>query len=244
MVKWIAPRWPDLVYDILSILIMWLLFQMIHFRFGQKRRMSLNRKMILTLKHWRRTSISWITQTEMKEGLFLKMVIYISLSFRAFVSISTERLIPSSLSGVSTQEPVDALWIQWSQATIAGKDVFEKHLSDEAALLSKRKEDLDTLLSFIVKKVDQYDWCKSWTAPQASPASGLWSSSSTISVKWRAGVQVDSPVKFNKKIYLYSLDNLYKASDVVAYIWSQMTEDEKLSPTLLNFTWYSHQVGN
>ena len=79
MVKWIVPRWPDLVYDILSILIMWLLFQMIHFRFGQKRRMSLNRKMILTLKHWRRTSISWITQTEMKEGLFLKMVMYISL---------------------------------------------------------------------------------------------------------------------------------------------------------------------
>ena len=56
--------------------------------------------------------------------------------------------------------------------------------------------------------------------------------------------QVDSPLKFNKKIYLHFLDNLYKASDVVAYIGSQMTEDEKLSPTLLNFTWSSHQVGN
>ena len=47
--------------------------------------------------------------------------------------------------------------------------------------------------------------------------------------------QADSPVKFNKKIYLHFLDNLYKASDVVAYIGSQMTEDEKLSPTLLKF---------
>ena len=56
---------------------------------------------------------------------------------------------------------------------------------------------------------------KSWTAPQASPASGLWSSSSTLSVeigkiKYE---QVDSPVKF----YHHFLGNLYKAGDVVAY---------------------------
>ena len=60
---------------------------------------------------------------------------------------------------------------------------------------------------------------KSWTAPQASPASGLWSSSSTLSVeigkiKYE---QVDSPVKFYKKIYHHFLGNLYKAGDVVAY---------------------------
>ena len=80
---------------------------------------------------------------------------------------------------------------------------------------------------------------KSWTAPQASPASGLWSSSSTLSVeigkiKYE---QVDSPVKFYKKIYHHFLGNLYKAGDVVAYKEtrsSQRTEGEKLSPTLLN----------
>ena len=116
-----------------------------------------------------------------------------------------------------------------------------------ATLLSKRQRDLATLLSIIARKVDQYDFDE--VLNSSTSINSIWSMIELVYDIGRKGVHFlelgkikyehgDSPVKFYKKIYHHFLDNLYKAGDVVAYKGSQMSEDEKLSPTLLNFILY------
>ena len=120
-------------------------------------------------------------------------------------------------------------------------------VATRATLLAKRQRDLATLLSIIARKVDQYDFDE--VLNSSTSITSIWSMIELVYDIGRKGVHFlelgkikyehgDSPVKFYKKIYHHFLDNLYKAGDVVAYKGSQMTEDEKLSPTLLNFILY------
>ena len=120
-------------------------------------------------------------------------------------------------------------------------------VASRTSLLSKRRRDLNTLLSIIARKVDQYDFDE--VLNSSTSINSIWAMIELVYDIGRKGVhflelgkikfeQGDSPVKFYKKIYHHFMDNLYKAGDIVAYKGSQMTEDEKLSPTLLNFILY------
>ena len=120
-------------------------------------------------------------------------------------------------------------------------------VTSRAKLLSKRQRDLDTLLSIIARKVDQYDFDE--VLHSHTSITSIWAMIELVYDIGRKGVHFlelgkikyehgDSPVKFYKKIYHHFMDNLYKTGDVVAYKGTQMTEDEKLSPTLLNFILY------
>ena len=114
-------------------------------------------------------------------------------------------------------------------------------------LLAKRQRDLCSLLSIIGRKVDQYDFDE--VVNSSTSLASIWSMIKLVCDIGRKGAhflelgkikyeQGESPVKYYKKIYHHFMDNLYKSGDVLAYKNSQMTEDEKLSPTLLNFILY------
>ena len=111
-------------------------------------------------------------------------------------------------------------------------------------LLTKRRKDLETMLNIIGRKVDQYDFDEVVNSSTSLPS--IWTTlESTYDIS-RKGVHFlelsnikyevgESPIKFYKKIYHHFMDNLYKNGDIVAYKNVTLTEDEKLSPTLLNF---------
>ena len=114
-------------------------------------------------------------------------------------------------------------------------------------LLAKRQRDLNSLLSIIGRKVDQYDFDDVMNS--STSMASIWSMIELVYDIGRKGCHFlelgkikyehgESPVKFYKKIYHHFMDNLYKTGDVLEYKNSQMTEDEKLSPTLLNFILY------
>lgn len=114
-------------------------------------------------------------------------------------------------------------------------------------LLAKRRKDLHTMLSLIGRKVDQYDYDDVMNL--STSVQSIWNMIELVydigrkgvhflelhKIKYEAG---ESPVKFYKKIYHHMMDNLYKKSDVLKYKKSAMTDDEKPSPTLLNFVLY------
>ena len=111
-------------------------------------------------------------------------------------------------------------------------------------LLAKRQRDLNSMLSIIGRKVDQYDFDDVMNS--STSMASIWAMIELVYDIGRKGVHFlelarikyepgESPVKFYKKIYHHFMDNLYNSGDVLSYKNSQMTEDEKLSPTLLNF---------
>ena len=114
-------------------------------------------------------------------------------------------------------------------------------------LLAKRQRDLCSLLNIIGRKVDQYDFDEVLNC--STSIASIWNMIELVYDIGRKGVhflelgkikyeQGESPVKYYKKIYHHFMDNLYKSGDVLAYKNCAMTEDEKLSPTLLNFILY------
>ena len=114
-------------------------------------------------------------------------------------------------------------------------------------LLAKRRRDLNTMLSIIARKVDQYDFDDVMKC--STSVGSIWEMIELVYDIGRKGVHFlqlgqikyesgESPVKYYKKIYHHFMDNLYKNGDVLEYKGTQMTEDEKLSPTLLNFILY------
>ena len=114
----------------------------------------------------------------------------------------------------------------------------------DAALLLKRRKDLETMLNIIGRKVDQYDFDE--VVNSSTSLSSIWNIIEITYDISRKGVHFlelnnikyevgESPIKFYKKIYHHFMDNLYKSGDTVAHKNVTLTEDEKLSPTLLNF---------
>ena len=114
-------------------------------------------------------------------------------------------------------------------------------------LLAKRQRDLCSMLSIIGRKVDQYDFDDVMNS--STSLNTIWDMIELVYDIGRKGVHFlelgkikfelgESPAKYYKKIYHHFMDNLYKSGDVLEYKKSQMTEDEKLTPTLLNFILY------
>ena len=113
--------------------------------------------------------------------------------------------------------------------------------------LAKRQKDLLTMLNMIARKVDQYDYDD--VMRESTSLQSIWNMIELVYDIGRKGVHFlelskikyetgESPAKFYKKIYHHFMDNLYKRDDVLAYKSSTMSEDEKFSPTLLNFILY------
>ena len=113
--------------------------------------------------------------------------------------------------------------------------------------LAKRQRDLHTMLSIIGRKVDQYDYDDVMNL--STSLQNIWNMLELVYDIGRKGVHFlelnkikyetgESPAKFYKKIYHHFMDNLFKKGDVIKSKNSQLAEDEKLSPTLLNFILY------
>ena len=136
--------------------------------------------------------------------------------------------------------------------TPARNETSAETVTARAKLLAKRQRDLNSLLSIIGRKVDQYDFDDVMNS--STSIASIWSMIELVYDIGRKGVHFlelgkikyehgESPVKYYKKIYHHFQDNLYKSGDVLEYKNSQMTEDEKLTPTLLNFILY-HTIEN
>ena len=121
----------------------------------------------------------------------------------------------------------------------------ENQTAMEASRLTKRQRDLSTMLSIIGRKVDQYDHDDVMNG--STSVENIWFIIELVYDIGRKGihfleldkikyVQGESPIKFYKKVYHHLIDNLYKKNDKLKYKNdTKMQEDEKLSPTLLNF---------
>ena len=129
-------------------------------------------------------------------------------------------------------------------APAAGADAETANAANMAEKLAKRQKDLLTMLNMIGRKVDQYDYDDVMNL--SSSVQSIWNMIDLVydigrkgvhflelsKIKYEAG---ESPAKFYKKIYHHFMDNLYKKNDTLAYKGTSLSEDEKLSPTLLNF---------
>ena len=127
----------------------------------------------------------------------------------------------------------------------APRDNAGIRVNNEAALnvlLEKRQKDLHTLLSIVGGKVDQYDYDD--VLNLSTSLDSIWLMLEVVYDIGRKGVHFlelskikfergDLPAKFYKKIYHHIMDNLYKTND--QFMGRTITEDEKLTPTLLNF---------
>ena len=126
-----------------------------------------------------------------------------------------------------------------------------------AQKLAKLRKDLLTMLSIIGRKVDQYDYDD--VMNESTSLASIWNMIELVYDIGRKGVHFlelakikyetgESPAKYYKRIYHHFMDNLYKKNDILAYkstagVPFQMPEDEKLSPTMLNFILY-HTIEN
>ena len=119
--------------------------------------------------------------------------------------------------------------------------------NSRAEKLRKRQKDLLTMLSIIGRKVDQYDYDD--VMNESTSLESIWTMLELVYDIGRKGVHFmelskikfetgESPAKYYKRIYHHFMDNLYKRNDVLAYKSTTMPDDEKLSPTLLNFILY------
>ena len=128
---------------------------------------------------------------------------------------------------------------------LVAEDISETDTpQDKETRLAKRRKDLHTMLSLIGRKVDQYDYddvmnfsfsiVSIWNIIELVYDIGRKGVHflDLIKIKYEAG---ESPAKFYKKIYHHFMDNLYKKEDTLKYKKATMPDDEKLSPTLLNF---------
>ena len=121
----------------------------------------------------------------------------------------------------------------------------ENQAALETSRLTKRQRDLSTMLSIIGRKVDQYDHDDVMNG--STSLDNIWFMIELVYDIGKKGihfleldkikyVQGESPIKFYKKVYHHIIDNLYKKNDKLKYKNdTKMQEDEKLSPTLLNF---------
>ena len=142
----------------------------------------------------------------------------------------------------------------WTAAEENGTRIAILHASenegtadDKKKKLAKRERDLNTMLSIIGRKVDQYDYDDVMNL--STSVSNVWYMIELVYDIGRKGVHFldlvklkyesgESPTKFYKKVYHHFMDNLYKKHETLKYKKSKMPDDEKLSPTLLNFMLY------
>ena len=119
--------------------------------------------------------------------------------------------------------------------------------TNRAKKLAQRQKDLLTMLNMIARKVDQYDYDD--VMKESNSAQSIWNMIELVYDIGRKGVHFldlnkikyekgEAPAKFYKKIYHHFMDNLYKKNDTLTYKNTVMQDDEKLSPTLLNFILY------
>ena len=145
----------------------------------------------------------------------------------------------------------DGKYENWSPAEENDKRITVLHADDtpatepeKATRLAKRQRDLSSMLSIIGRKVDQYDYDD--VMMLSTSLQSIWFMIELVYDIGRKGVHFldlvklkyesgESPTKFYKKIYHHFMDNLYTKNDALQYKKAKMQEDEKLSPTLLNF---------
>ena len=119
--------------------------------------------------------------------------------------------------------------------------------ANRATKLAKRQKDLLTMLNMIARKVDQYDYDD--VMKESNSVQSIWNMIELVYNIGRKGVHFldlnkikyekeESPAKFYKKIYHHFMDNLYKKNETLTYKNTVRQDDEKLSPTLLNFILY------
>ena len=108
--------------------------------------------------------------------------------------------------------------------------------------LNKRRTDLHTMLNIIGGKTDQYDYDD--VLNMSTSLESVWMMLEQSYDIGRKGIQFlelqnitydkkESPVKFYERIYHLVMDNLYKKDEVFKTV--KQEENEKLSPTFLNF---------
>ena len=126
--------------------------------------------------------------------------------------------------------------------TLDTYDTRNTEEADQDNLLSKRCRDLSSMLSIIARKVDQYD-----SDDIINCSTGLDSIWQMLEITYdigRKGVHFlelskikyesgEVPTKFYKRVYHHFMDNLFKSGDRIKN--ANLTEDEKLTPSLLNF---------
>ena len=150
----------------------------------------------------------------------------------------------------------DGLYENWTSAeelsdripALNGEDLPTPNNEDERKKrLARRRRDLNTMLSIIGRKVDQYDYDDVMNL--STSVQFVWNIIELVYDIGRKGVHFldlgkikyesgESPVKFYKKVYHHFMDNLYKKDDTLKYKNTTLDKDEKLSPTLLNFMLY------
>ena len=112
----------------------------------------------------------------------------------------------------------------------------------DAEKLRLRRKELHSMLSIIGGKCDQYDYDD--ILNMSTSLDSIWSMIELAYDIGRKGVNFlelckikfskgESPIKFYKRIYHHIMDNMYKNGD--AFKGRILTENETLSPTLLNF---------
>ena len=123
-------------------------------------------------------------------------------------------------------------------------DARDKSAAEQQKLLLKRRKDLETMLNIIGRKVDQYDFDD--VVNTSTSLSSIWTSIELTydigrkgshfldlqNIKFESG---EAPIKFYKRVYHHFMDNMFKRGDTLSYKNTTLEEDEKLSPTLLNF---------
>ena len=108
--------------------------------------------------------------------------------------------------------------------------------------MNKRRTDLHTMLNIIGGKTDQYDYDD--VLNMSCSLDSIWIMLEQSYDIGRKGIQFlelqnilydkkESPVKFYKRIYHLVMDNLYKKDEMFKNV--KLEENEKLSPTFLNF---------
>ena len=115
---------------------------------------------------------------------------------------------------------------------------------EQAVQLDKRCRDLSAMLSILAHKVDQYD--SDDVINCLTSIESIWHMLEVTYDIGRKGIHFlelskikyvngEAPIKFYKKIYHHFMDNLFRSADTVHFKNTQLTEDEKLTPSLLNF---------
>ena len=170
-----------------------------------------------------------------KEG----MIVYLKQN-DDFLPFFPEGMYSSWIAGEENNKRI--LTLHADDHPVATGDQIQNTL--DANRLSKRQRDLATMLSIIGRKVDQYDHDE--VVNGSTDLEKIWYMIELVYDIGRKGVhfleleklkyeQGDSPVKFYKKIYHHFMDNLYKIDDKLRFKEAKMSEDEKVTPTLLNF---------
>ena len=128
--------------------------------------------------------------------------------------------------------------------TLHVNDGADKSQAEKNKLLTKRRKDLETMLNIIGRKVDQYDFDD--VVNTSTSLSSIWAALELTydigrkgshfldlqNIKYELG---ESPNKFYKRVYHHFMDNMFKRGDTIAYKNTTLADDEKLSPTMLNF---------